>query len=86
MSNGSLMLKSLSFEHVEFTLTRDVETRVVRVNVISGSTWHRAVRFPSFDSETTQSTGDEELDAAIRRRAGEELIRLEAIVRYGRAS
>ncbi len=82
-SNGDgaeLTLSSLSFSRVEFTLEREGGARVVRVDVLSGPS-RRGISFPSFDSETTRSTGCDELDEAIRRRAGEELVRLEAAAR-----
>ncbi len=83
-SNGggaTLTLASLSFSVVEFWLEREGKApRVVRVAVGSGSSWSRAVRFPTVASEASATTGDEALDAEIRRRAAEEIVRLEAAV------
>ncbi len=79
LDSEPLTLSSVSFERVEFTLKRqDKAPRVVRVAVGSGSSWSRAIRFPTVASEASATTGDELLDAEIRRRAAEELVRLEA--------
>jgi len=88
-SNGggaTLTLASVSFSVVEFRLERQGKApRLVRVAVGSGPSWSRAVRFPTPDSEASASTGDEGLDAEVRRRAGEDLVRLEASVRERQA-
>ena len=76
-----LTLASLSFALVELWLEREDEApRLVRVAVGSGPSWSRAVRFPTVASEASATTGDEALDAEIRRRTAEELVRLEAAV------
>jgi hypothetical protein len=48
------------------------------VVVGSGSSWADAVRFPSIGTDATSSLGNDELDALVRDRAGEELVRLGA--------
>jgi hypothetical protein len=75
-----LRLMLLSFERVEFGLL-DVDgqsSRPVIVRVGSGQSWRRAVQFPTIGSDATESAGDHALDALIRERAAEELVRLQA--------
>ena len=81
---SALRLRYLDFARVEFRLVRaDGSERPVVVRVGSGPDWRRAISFPSFGTEASESTGDPRLDAAIRERAVEELVRLEAAVRLG---
>jgi hypothetical protein len=76
-----LRLTFVSFERVEFELIDGERNRAVVVRVASGRSWRRAVQFPTVGSDATESTGDDELDALIRERAAEELVRLEARLR-----
>ena len=81
----ALRLTHVSFDRVEFTLVPDDgSSRLVVVRVGSGSTWLRSVSFPGISGEGGETTGDDALDAAIRERAAEELVRLEAAVRAAR--
>jgi len=72
-----LQLRDLTFQRVEFELAAGAHSRSVVVRVGSGSSWLNAVRFPTIGTDATETTGDDELDAAIRARAAEELVRLE---------
>jgi len=76
----SLRLEQVSFSSVEFTLldASGQEVRRVVVRVSSGPSWRNAVRFPTIGTDATEATGDERLDAAIRDRSAEELVRLGA--------
>jgi hypothetical protein len=76
----TLRLRYLTFEVVEFALRDDDGERVVSVVVGSGQTWAKAVIFPHSRSDSGETTGDADLDAAIRERAAEELVRLQAAV------
>jgi hypothetical protein len=77
-----LRLLSLSFHTVDFLAYDDTEgwERLVNVAVHTGQSWHSAVRFPHIRTDTGQSLGTDELDAQVRERAAEELIRLEAAI------
>lgn len=75
-----LELVSVSFRGVELYLTTEHDRRLVTVRVGSAQSWHKAMFFPHGSSEAGESTGDEDLDERIRRRAGEELARLSAAV------
>lgn len=76
-----LELTEIDFERVRFLL-EDEDGRVRHVSVLVGSaqSWRSAMRFPHIADETGLSTGSDEVDAAIRRRAAEELVRLTAAV------
>jgi hypothetical protein len=78
MTRPRLRLTFVSFDRVEFELHDGERVRPVLVRVASGQSWHRAVRFPTIGSDATESTGDAKLDALIRERAAEELVRLDA--------
>lgn len=54
--------------------------RPVSVEVRTGASWFTAVRFPNLTSEAGESLGSDDLDAQVRERAAEELVRLEAAV------
>jgi hypothetical protein len=76
-----LQLLSVGFGSVDFlALLPDGSERTATVIVGSGPTWRRACRFPNVASEGGQSLGDDALDEQVRRRAGEELVRLAAAV------
>ena len=77
-----LRLLSVTFDRVEFLAYDDVGgwERVVSVEVRTGQSWFSAVRFPSLASEAGESLGSDDLDAQVRERASEELVRLEAAV------
>jgi len=75
-----LRLSALSFDSVEFELAAGEDSRPVVVRVASGCSWRDAVQFPCMTSEASETTGDDDLDAAICDRAAEELTRLEAAV------
>ncbi len=78
----ALVLESVSFEAVEFVaLLPDGAERPVSVRVASGHGWLKACRFPHGQSDAGASLGDDQEDAAVRRRAAEELVRLEAAAR-----
>lgn len=76
-----LLLRHVSFDAVEFhAILPDGRERQVRVLVgSSGQSWSQAVRFPTLHSNATETLGDHELDQAVRERAAEELVRLEAV-------
>lgn len=74
-----LVLVGIDFESVHFTAyLSDGTRRPVKVVVGSGSSYANAVRFPSVGSDATCSLGHDELDALVRDRASEELVRLGA--------
>lgn len=67
---------------VEFEAAfEDGSTRPVTVRVGSAQTWARAIRFPNTVSEGGQSLGSEAYDDAVRRRAAEVLILVDAAAR-----
>jgi len=75
-----LRLLSLTFDRVEF-LASDCGAgweRLVSVDVRDGTSWYTAVRFPHPQSDAGESLGSDDLDAQVRERAAEELVRLEA--------
>ena len=74
----TLRLLSVSFDRVEFEADLGDYQRVVRVDVASGYDWARAVRFPNWSNSDGESLGDDVLDADVRTRASEELVRLAA--------
>jgi hypothetical protein len=76
--SARLRLTFVSFERVEFELIDSERSRPVVVRVVSGSSWRQAVSFPVFGSDGSETTGDAKLDALIRERAAEELVRLAA--------
>ena len=77
-----LVLEHVSFGAVEFeAILPDGSTRFVHVCVGSGSSFRQAVRFPNMDNEAGRSLGNDLLDEQVKRRAAEELLRLEASVR-----
>ena len=72
-------------DRVEFVLVDDEGgERPVVVRVGSGRDWRRAVQFPTIDTAGTETTGDPALDAEIRERAAEELVRVAAAARAAR--
>jgi hypothetical protein len=74
-----LVLVGIDFESVHFTAYLPGGTRrPVKVVVGSGSSWAHAVRFPSIGTDATCSLGNDQFDALVRDRAGEELVRLGA--------
>jgi hypothetical protein len=75
-----LRLLTLAFDRVEFLAYEDDAgwERLVSVDVRTGTSWHTAVRFPHLRSDTGESLGSDDLDAQVRERAAEELVRLEA--------
>jgi hypothetical protein len=74
-----LVLVAVDFESVHFTAhTPDGGRRPVTVVVGAGTNWADAVRFPTIGTDATCSFGDDELDALVRDRAAEELVRLSA--------
>lgn len=82
-----LDLRTLSFERVEYVAVfDDGATRPVTVLVGSGSSWFEATQFPHLLSDAGETLGDPTLDASVRRRASEELVRLEATVREARCA
>jgi hypothetical protein len=84
----ALRLRHVTFEHVEFELldAKGCVVRPVVVRVVSGTSWAAAVKFPTIGLDATETTGDAVLDAEARRRAAEELVRLEAAVDAARAA
>ncbi len=84
----TIRLSHVDFAGVEFNLLDENggTLRAVRVNVASGASWSKAVRFPEVHSAATASTGDESLDREIRDRAAEELARLEGATTALRAA
>jgi hypothetical protein len=79
VESRKLLLTRIDFGGVEFDLVENGQrVRPVRVSVESGPSWRKSVRFPEVHGASTASTGDKELDRAIRERAAEELVRLEA--------
>jgi hypothetical protein len=81
-----LRVRSVDFITVAFDLVSDEDGSLLRpvvVRVGSGPSWYDAVRFPTFGSDATASTGNARLDRAIRDRAAAELVRLEAAQRAG---
>jgi hypothetical protein len=83
----TLRLRHVTFEHVEFDLIDEQGdlVRPVVVRVVSGTSWANAVKFPTIGLDATETTGDAVLDAEARRRAAEELVRLEGAVDAARA-
>jgi hypothetical protein len=81
----ALYLTYVSFDRVEFVLVDDDGERPVVVRVGRGHDWRRAMQFPTCATTGTETTGDPALDAAIRERAAEALVQLEAalVVREG---
>jgi hypothetical protein len=77
----TLRLLGVSFRGVELEIRYpDGHVRLASVRVGAGNAWRRAVRFPHLASDRGESTEDPWLDALIRERAAEELIRLAAAV------
>lgn len=73
-----LRLMSVGFDRVELELDSPDGRRLVVARVGSGRSWREAVRFPCLGTDGSETTGDEALDAEIRERAAEELVRLDA--------
>ena len=77
-----LRLLEVGFDRVRFyAVTRD-ESRFVTVSFRGGggADWYRAAAFPHGGTDEGRSLGDPNLDEEVRRRASEELVRLEAAV------
>jgi hypothetical protein len=64
-----------------FAVYDDGTKKPVSVCLGSGQNWERAVRFPHSLSEAGQSLGSDVLDEAVRRRAAELLVVVDAAVR-----
>jgi hypothetical protein len=83
---SALRLRFVDFTRVELEVLDD-DVNVLRLAVVhvgSGHDFAQAVVFPTSRTNSTASTGDDALDAAIRARAAEELTRLDAAVRAAR--
>jgi hypothetical protein len=75
-----LVLRKVTADHVAFELrNQDGHVRDVLVLVVADRPL-----FPVVHSEPTETTGDDALDEAIVRRAGEELVRFRASVAAAR--
>lgn len=81
LASLTLRLVAVSFSEVELEVAVDGDWQPISVLVGAGSSWQTAVRYPHWQNDRGASLGDDRLDAAVRDRAAEELVRLEAAVR-----